>query len=120
MKDVRAEFERAWPWLKAAIVHDTHRKRHVWEAIERGDVQLWFNDTAAIVTEIRVFPTGLKIINGWLAGGNLDGVKTLVAQAERWGKAQGCAKAGISCGRPGWSRELDGYALAGVQLTKEL
>jgi len=117
---LRDEFRRVWPLLKEAIIHDTHRKRHVWDAIDKGDCQLWTAPNAAIVTELRVFPTGLKVINGWLAGGELEGVKALVSQAEAWGKSQGCVKAGISCGRAGWSRKLDGYAVAGVQLTKEL
>ena len=74
---LREDFDRAWPWLKAAIIHDTHRKRHVWEAIERGEVQLWTNETAALVSEISVYPTGLKALNFWLAGGGLDGVLAL-------------------------------------------
>ncbi len=117
---LRDEFERAWPLLKPAIIHDTHRMRHVWAAIESGAVQLWTNDTAAIVTEINVYPTGLKAINGWLAGGDLDGVKQLVAKAETFGRQNGCTLASISNGRRGWTRALDGYGAAGVQLTKEL
>lgn len=119
---LREDFERVWPWLKPAIENfgDTHRKRHVWAAIESGDVQLTFNETAALVTEIKVYPTGLKMINFWLAGGDLAGVQALVAEAEVFAKAKGCSHVGLGFCRPGWARKLPGYRLAGVQLTKEL
>ena len=118
----RDDFERVWPWLKPAIANfgDTHRKRHVWEAIDAGKVQLWWNDTAALVTEIAVFPTGARMINAWLAGGDLEGVLRLVPRIEAWAKAQGITRASITSGRPGWSRTLPGYRTTGVQMTKDL
>lgn len=116
----REDFHRAWPWLKAAIIHDTHRKRHVWDAIERGEVQLWTNETAALVTEITVYPTGLRVINAWLAGGQLDGIMALVPIIEAWAKAKGITRASVASGRPGWGKKLPGYRVSGVQMTKEL
>lgn len=120
MMDLRAEFDRVWPLLKPAINLDTHRKRHVWEAIDRGDVQLWTAEDAAIVTEIKVFPTGLRAMNLWLAGGVLAGVQTLVSRAEAVAKARRCGLMTISFCRPGWERALSGYSKAGIQLTKEI
>lgn len=120
--NLRDEFERCWPLLKPAIENfgDTHRKRHVWQAIERGDVQLWANDTGALVTEITAYPTGLRMINAWLAGGDLNGILALVPGIEAWAKAKGITKASVSAGRVGWSRKLAGYRTSGVQMTKDL
>jgi hypothetical protein len=119
---LREDFDRVWPWLKPAIENfgDTHRKRHVWAAIESGDVQLWTNASAALVTEIKVYPTGVKLVNAWLAGGDLDGVLLLVPAAERFARAKGCKRVGIAFCRAGWARKLPGYRKAGVQLTKDL
>lgn len=120
MINVRAEFEKAWPLLKPAIIHDTHRKRHIWDAIDKGLAQLWTLDGAALVTEIKVYPTGLRAMNLWLAGGVLAGVQALVVRAEAEAKSRRCALMTISFCRPGWERALNGYSKAGIQLTKEI
>lgn len=121
---LRDEFDRVWPWLKPAIQNfgDTHRKRHVWQAIESGDVQLWANETGALVTEIKVYPTGVKLVNAWLAGGDIAGVVALVPEAERFARSKGCKRVGIGLCRAGWSRALSpyGYRQTGVQLTKDI
>lgn len=119
---LRDEFERVWPLLKPAIENfgDTHRKRHVWAAIESGTVKLWSNETGVLVTEITVYPTGLRMINAWLAGGKLGGILALVPEIEAWAKAKGITKASVSSGRVGWSRKLNGYRTSGVQMTKDL
>lgn len=115
-------FDRFWPQLEAAVqaFGDTHHKHHVLGAIERGDCQFWANETGALVTEITVYPTGLRVINAWLAGGELDGILALVPQIEAWARGKGITRASVASGRAGWSRKLPGYRMSGVQMTKDL
>ncbi len=119
---LKSEFSRVWPLLKPALtVHgDTHRKRHVWEALEARKVQLWSSPNAAIVTEIKVFPTGYKHVNGWLTGGNLDEILQLVPQIEAWAKKLGANSIGVDMARPGWARKLPGYSTVSVNVLKDL
>jgi hypothetical protein len=118
---LRDEFERVWPWLKDASMRyaDTHRKRHVWQAIEKGNARLWTTPNAGLVTLVDTYPTGLKEIRGWLAGGDLDEIVGIVPQIEQWGKSQGCTRAVIH-GRRGWLRAFDGYREAAITMVKEI
>lgn len=115
-------FERCWPWLEEALkafpVH-THDKVHVWEAVTAGGCHLWQNETAAVVTEITVYPTGVRALNAWLAGGDLEGVHDLDKQIDDFARAQGIQWRTI-LGRDGWLRRLDGYRKVGTMMVKEL
>lgn len=116
------EFSRVWPWLEAALKAfplETHRKEHVWAAIEKGDCQLWVCDTAAGVTEITVYPTGLRAVNWWLGGGDMAGFREIDARIEQFAKDKNCTARTIH-GRKGWVRALDGYRDAGAMMMKEL
>lgn len=115
-------FDRVWPLLKPAVeaYGPTHTRDHVWQAIERGEAQLWTHADCAMVTEIKVWPTGFKEAVAWLAGGSLEGIRILTPTIEAWAKTKGCARAAVIAGRRGWSRELTGYRPVGAFLTKEL
>lgn len=116
------EFARVWPWLEEGLKAsplETHRKEHVWAAIEKGDCQLWSNPTAAAVTEITVYPTGLRAVNVWIAGGDLDGIRDIDARIDEFAKMKNCPMRTIH-GRKGWSRVLTGYREVGAILFKEL
>ena len=122
MDDTRSHFEAAWPWLEAALKSfpiETHRKEHVWHAIATGEAQLWTCETAAMVTEITVYPTGAKALNAWLAGGDMAGVVSMQDAADAYAKAKGCTFRTIT-GRRGWLRALPGYSEAAAMMTKEL
>lgn len=115
-------FMEAWPLLEPALTAlpmETHRKEHVWAAIEAGDAQLWTNDTAAAVSEIAVYPTGLRALNVWLAGGDLSGVKALDAEIDAYAKLKNCGARTIM-GRRGWVKALDGYRDGGCMMMKDL
>lgn len=118
----RNEFELVWPLLERAILAygDTHRKAHVWSKIEGRDAQLWITVGAALVTEIRVWPSGLREAVGWLAAGDLNELLSLRPRFEAWARAHRCKRVGIVLGRRGWARKLPGYRPAGIQLAKEL
>ena len=92
--------------------------------------QIWFGQDAAIVTEIREYPTGARVIHGVVAAGApgsgpgqaLDEITdTLIPKAEAWGRSIGCVLAIIES-RPGWARRLrsQGYEPHQVAVRKAL
>lgn len=83
----------------------------------------WFMATpdAAIVVEIKMFPTGLCAVHGLVAAGKLSAIENeLIPLAEKWGQANGCAMAIIES-RPGWRRTMakHGYELFQESIVKE-
>lgn len=119
---LRFEFERVWPWLQAALdVHPikTHEKIHIWEALEGGTAQLWPTPNSCCLTEFKVFPTGVRAINGWLAGGELSEVLQTVKAIEAYARERGFHALSVS-GRRGWLKVFDGFQDAGTTLVKEL
>lgn len=90
------------------------------EQVLSGKVQFWRTDSAAIVAEVRDYPTGAKDIHGLIAAGDLaDIVQVLIPQAEQWGRENGCIAAQIES-RPGWARALKDYDVHQVIVRKEL
>lgn len=115
-------FDDAWPWLASALsaYGPTHDKVHVIEALESGKAQFWYHPEAAVITEIKVWPTGFREVVGWLAGGSLAGILTLIPQIETWARSIGCERAIIN-GRYGWKRRLPpGYVVHGSTFAKDL
>ena len=87
-----------------------------------GFVKLFHCDDAAILAELKVYPSELMEVRGVLATGRLESIEDiLIPQAEAWGKAEGCFCADISS-REGWLRRLRkrGYSLHQVSIRKEL
>lgn len=86
-----------------------------------GQARFWRSEDAAIIAEIKTFPTGARVVHGLIAAGNLEGIKTLIPLAEQWGREWGCI-GGMIDSRPGWARAMkqDGYAPHQVALWKDL
>ena len=85
-------------------------------------VRLWVGRGAAIVAQLKAYPTGARDIEGLIAAGDLgEIVNELIPAAEAWGREQGCIGAIIQS-REGWARVLkgQGYAVHQVALRKEL
>lgn len=120
MIDLAAEFERVWPYLEPAVQREggDYDKQAIWADIERGSSQLWPLTRSAIVTNITQYPTGKRVICGWLAGGELSEIARIVPLIEDYAREAGCSEARI-LGRTGWSRAL-GYRSRSVVLTKDL
>ena len=84
--------------------------------------QAWFSERAAIVTEVREYPTGAKVLHGLVAAGELrEIVEILIPRAEQWARSLGCLLAVIES-RQGWGRALrrHGYEPHQLALRKEL
>ena len=92
-----------------------------WLLIE-GRGQFWATDRAAIIAEVKTYPTGARAIHGLLATGDLDDITNiLIPTAEAYARAQGCLFAIIES-REGWARQLkgSGYELYQTSVRKVL
>lgn len=77
---------------------------------------------AAVLVEIKTYPTGEKEAHGVAATGNMDSiVSILIPLAEKYGREADCIIASIES-RPGWVRALrgDGYTPYQTCIRKEL
>ena len=84
----------------------THSLSDVLDQIERGDAQLWLDDSALIVTEVHDTPR-LRELRFWIATGELQAVVDLSERVLDWGRAMGCKRA-VLTGRKGWVKALAG------------
>jgi hypothetical protein len=67
--------------------------------------RFWSNDKAAIVAEIKTYPTGNKVVEGVVAAGALADIVALIPLAEAWGRENGAIAAKIES-RAGWIKTL--------------
>lgn len=92
------------------------------EQVLTGKVRFWRSDNAAIITEMRAYPTGAMDIHGLIAAGDLNEiVNQLIPAAEEWARGQGCIAAQIES-REGWKKALRplGYEAHQLIVRKEL
>ena len=123
-----ALWSRARPWLQDALAHagGTHEIEDVLGAIGEGRLQLWLGERCAGVTEILTFPRK-RMLNLFLAGGDLDEMKTLQAGLEAFARAHACDGMMFS-GRltraarraSGWGRAWPDYQPTHISFCKEL
>lgn len=101
------DFDRLAPYIEAALGYTggTHTLDDVRRGIADGRLQFWPASDSFIITEIALYPTGLKVVNFWLAGGHLDELEPLLYIVEGWAKEQGCSTATCT-GRRGWERSF--------------
>lgn len=63
-------------------------------------------DKSCMVTTISDFPGAQeRIIECWLAGGDMSEIKSMIAPLEDWARRVGCTQAHVT-GRKGWVRAL--------------
>lgn len=115
-------WHRFRPRLEAALDPRLYPFSHLDALVASGRALFFHDDRAAIVTEIRTYPTGARVLHGLVAAGDLDAiVGTLIPAAEAWGRQSGCIAAVIES-RPGWARLLKthGYAAHQAAVWKDL
>ncbi len=119
------DFARVAGYLEDALGYTggTHTLDDVRRGIADGSLQLWPAAESALVTELLRYPTGLKVVNFFLAGGNMAEVKRLYHIVIAWARTQGCTRATFT-GRRGWERSFltadEGWSPALTFYTKEL
>ena len=116
------EWTRCKPWIEGALkyAHGTHTIGDVFEEIVANHATLWCWDRSALVTQIVDYPQ-IRVLNFWLAGGDLRDLLAHEAGVAAWGKANGCQR--VSCiGRKGWLRVFHrmGYRPAHFITSREL
>lgn len=86
-----------------------------------GKVQFWRSPNAAMLTEVKSYPTGAKDIHVVIAAGDMKEIIALAPDAEQYGREHGCIGATVES-RLGWAKALKPYGYATHQLTvrKEL
>lgn len=90
--------------------------------VVNGHGKFWSCGTAAIIAEIKTYPTGAKAVSGLIAAGDLNDIATvLIPLAEQWGRENGCIF-GMIESRPGWAKRMKphGYEVFQTSLIKEL
>ena len=124
------DYQRFRPLFAEALDRRLYTIEHLDRLVFSGRAQIWFGDEAAIVTEVRTYPTGARVIHGLVAAaapGARPGravaeiVETLIPRAEAWGRSIGCILAIVES-RPGWARALKphGYEPHQLAVRKEL
>lgn len=100
------DFERYRDWIQAALDHggNTHTFEDIVHGITIGRLQLWPAPRGCAVTEIVVYPQK-KVLNLFLAGGELEQFFDMYEDAAAWGRSQGCTAMTLS-GRLGWERVM--------------
>ncbi len=94
--------------LKALkIAGDTHTPEDVLAAVDRGDMQLWGNSDAIVVTEPCFYPQ-YSVVQIAMVAGKLDAVMALQPDIEKFGQSIGSRKLRM-IGREGWIPILPKY-----------
>jgi hypothetical protein len=118
----RRHFERCRPWIEEALERQlvpSHTIDNVWEAIESGNCVIWPTDNSVSIVEIVVHPTGIRTLNGWLSGGDLEELKWTEKAVTRYAKDNGFYALTI-LGRDGWGRVLEGYRKGVMLFVKDI
>ncbi len=103
-----SDFDRAAPWLAAALTAEDDRPLWTLEDVkaelEARNAHLWMGDRAAMVTTISDFGSE-RLIEAWLAGGEMNEILSMTPVIEDWARRVGCTQAHVT-GRKGWVRAL--------------
>ena len=108
-----------YPYLEEAVQMNGFLTMDlVKELVKAGHMKLWAraNAVAATAEESRV---GQKILTIVLAGGNLEELKDIESEIERYAIVNGFSEICIN-GRKGWERALQGYKTHMVIMRKGL
>ena len=89
--------------------------------IIEGSALIWTSSNAAVITEIKEYPTGAKAVHFLIVAGDKDAIKAFGPPVEAWAREQGCIGALIES-RPAWVREMKtaGYEVQQVSIWKDL
>ena len=100
------EIERCREWIENALEYSNgnHLFEDIVAGIIKGTFQLWPASKSCLVTEITQYPRK-KVLHIFLAGGDLNEIKSMRDDVEAWAKAHGCDDMTM-VGRLGWSKAL--------------
>ena len=99
-------------------LNGTHTEDDVVAMILAGRFRLWRGVDCAIVTEIVRFPR-MKVMNTFLAGGDMKEILSMKPMIEGAAKDAGCSRCLIT-GRKGWERMHADYEFDNITLRKDI
>ena len=101
-------FDQVAPLLQAALEADDDRPLWTLDDVrielEQGRAHLWVGERSAMVTTIVEFGPE-RIIECWLAGGDMTEILSITPIIEDHARRVGCTQAHVT-GRKGWVRAL--------------
>ena len=116
------QWERCSAWICAALEKSgsAYSVDDVLAEVEAGRAQFWPGERCALVTQILTYPQE-KRIRVWLAGGDLDEIRSFMDMGRTWASQIGATAIEL-VGRRGWAKVLgdDGFKEQCVHLVKEL
>ena len=119
---VETELDRCRPWIEAALSYsgNTHHFEDIVAGVKSGTMQLWPAPHSCLVTELVIYPRK-KLLNIFLAGGELKELMSMQPDVQKWAIREGC-DGGMISGRRGWDRPLKnlGWKFQHVYYTKEI
>ena len=117
----------AFPLLKKALDRGAGRLNEavVYKGLLTGELCLWLATKngliGAMVTQVYVYPTGLRVFRMLLAGGErAEDWFPLLPQLQAHGKSLGCTKMELF-GRPGWEKLMpEGWRKFAVEMEVDI
>lgn len=101
------------------MTNGTHTEDDVLASLIQGNMKLWRKGKSGLVTEICNYPR-MKVINVFLAGGDLEDVMSLQSDIENYGRKMGCQRAAMVAARDGWVKAIPEGRKAGIFMIKDL
>lgn len=121
-RNAHADFARCRQYLEDALelAGGTHAIEDIIVGVQLGAYHFWPGRQAAAITEVHAFPRA-RVLNVFLAGGDLDEIMDMEPLFASWGAYLGCSHVSLT-GRPGWERVLKGrgWHRAGVVLSRKI
>lgn len=116
------DYARVRDYLLPAIerTNGTHTEDDILVGLISGQFKLWALEKSVGITEFQTYPR-MKVLNVFLAGGDLDEIMNFTPTLEAYGLKNGCSRMTFG-GRPGWEPVMQerGYKRGGVFLYRDL
>lgn len=114
------EWHECREWLLPALdyCHGSHTEDDVILRLASGEYRLWRFEKCAVVTMFYQYPQ-FKVLNIFIAGGDLSDLKSHQCEIELFAARNGCARI-YSGGRDGWGKVFPDYERMGALYYKEL
>lgn len=115
------QLERCKGWLMEALDAELFTWDDVVRKVLTSHAMLWPGKNCAIVTTDELYPTGDRVLQTWLAGGDMAEILQMAPGIEALARMRGCTASLIE-GRQGWAKVMKphGYELWSVTLRKAL
>lgn len=121
-----SSFNEAWKQARPhllealALTDGLYDETYALSQVFRGKAQLWLGEKSAAITEICVYPTGVRTLFWFLVGGDLDEVvNDMEPHVNAWAASNYGVRRAEFSGRRGWLRAA-GYRERWTSGTKDL